>query len=559
MYNAQRKIFNQHENRKYKIGLYCRISRDENFENYGSIENQEAILREFVEKHELGEIKKVYIDDNVSGTKFNRPALNRLVADCENGKIDMVIAKDLSRFGRNQKEFYVFLDRLEKQDIRILAPADEYDTLEYNELVGFKVVLNEFYCRDTSKKIRNVLWQKKRNGEWVGKLPYGYIRDKDRNIVPDPETREVVELIFDLYISGWGCQKICNYLYEKGYPTPNKVKGIARHSDRWCQKQIKRILNHPVYCGDIVQGRYERGYCDPTNFNTKSKNEWLIKKDQFEAIIPRKKFELVQEIQKKRREQAPLRSKKRTHLFSGFLRCGKCGGIFHAKEVRSKPPLYYFCGKYNHIGVKGCTSHKFKEADLYARVCEEIERFILLDQNPKHKEEVINGLLSKSKSIEDVEAEIVHINKTIKDNNQRLKIYYQDRVDGIISVSMYKELAEELTNINMRLEKRKKDLDKQAVDIDIINKSYDNLIKNMKTILDKGELDKYCLEQIINEIWVFYPHEIDEKFKDELTEEQFNQLWNEGGFYIKWKLYYEPQCIYEGDNTVVSVLSWKQV
>ena len=279
---------------KYKVGIYTRESRDDNDENYETIETQRDLLIDFVKREKLGEVFRVYIDNNVSGSAFEREGLGQLKEDIINHRIDLLLVKDLSRLGRNNAKTLLFLDFIEEHGVRLLTYDGKYDSLKDNDTVGIETWINERYLRDTSRKIRASLRFKIKRGEYIGNAPYGYVKSiKEKNRLEiDEETAHVVREIFDLYKRGYGYAYIARILTERGYPPPSNRKNIRNESSSgWNPVGIQRILSNRVYIGDTVQGISEKISYKSKKTRRLPQSDWVITEGTHAAIIDKDDFE----------------------------------------------------------------------------------------------------------------------------------------------------------------------------------------------------------------------------------------------------------------------------
>ena len=232
--------FNLMNNIDYKVGIYIRLSKeDEEKEKYSeseSIQNQRVLLMQYIKENKLNFVSE-YVDDGVSGTSFDRPGFNKMIEDIENEKINMVITKDLSRLGRDYVQTGLYTETyFPEHNVRYIAILDNIDTgldSANNDIAPFKSILNEMYAKDTSKKINSVLQSKRQQGEYLGTAPYGYKKDPDNkyHLIIDEEAAEVVRTIFRKFLEGMGTMQIADYLSEQKIPIPsdyNKRKRTRR-------------------------------------------------------------------------------------------------------------------------------------------------------------------------------------------------------------------------------------------------------------------------------------------------------------------------------------------
>ena len=371
----------------YNTALYMRLSRDD--ENYGdsvSIETQRTILRQYAKDNNLNVVDE-YIDDGWSGTNFERPAFIRMMNDVEAGKINCIVTKDLSRFGREHvmMDYYLEFVFPEKQ-IRYIAVTENEDTEKgLSDFVPFKNLFNEWFAKDTSRKVKAALQAKFAAGEKICTYaPIGYKKDpNNRNkLIIDEETRWIIEKIFDLAVHGAGSAKITRALIDEKVPTPGwfnytrygtfaniYANQPIEKSYQWTTCQIKSILKDETYIGNTIHNKQ-------TNISYKNKKkirkpqeEWFKVENTHEAIISKEVFEQVQEqIASRKRKMKDAT----TQIFSGLIKCSDCGkAMSFANNTQNKTPKkYYVCSSYRQYGLKGklCTSHYLRYDVLYSYV-----------------------------------------------------------------------------------------------------------------------------------------------------------------------------------------------
>ena len=330
--------------RRWRLGEYIRLSKEDlkkGKDDSNSVKNQRDLLNDFYQKH-IEEFESVseYVDDGHTGTDANRENFQRLLADVMSGKINCVVVKDLSRFARNYSDAGSLIDNLFVQmGVRFISLAENVDSYLNPDSVSSIIVpitnvMNDQYCYQTSKKIRQVFDYKRRNGQYIGSFaPYGYIKDpKDKHqLIVDPEAAEIVKLIYNMTLQGETRRAIVYHLNDHGIPSPTsyrKNKGLpyscaVSDNPMWGDRVLTNILTNPIYTGDLVQGRRRVKSYKVHEIEAVPEDEWVRVADTHEAIIDRETFEKVQALLKRDTRTAPR--KKELHLFSGFLRCADCG------------------------------------------------------------------------------------------------------------------------------------------------------------------------------------------------------------------------------------------
>ena len=295
------------------------------------------------------------MDDGHTGTDADREDFQRLLADVMSGRINCVIVKDLSRFARNYSDAGSLIDNLFVQmGVRFISLAENVDSYHdpdsvSNIIVPITNVMNDNYCYQTSKKIRQVFDYKRRNGQYIGSFaPYGYVKaPKDKHqLIVDPDAAETVKLIYSLFLQGTSKRAIGMYLNEHGVPSPSAYKQMKdipvslKGSDNpmWAGRMIHAILTNPTYAGDLAQGRCRVKSYKAYQIEAEPEDEWVRVSDTHEAIIERETFNRVQELLKRDTRTSP--KEREVHLFSGFLKCADCGRAV-TRCVSNRNHVYY--------------------------------------------------------------------------------------------------------------------------------------------------------------------------------------------------------------------------
>ena len=372
--------------RRWRLGEYIRLSKEDlkkGKDDSNSVKNQRDLLNDFYQKH-IEEFESVseYVDDGHTGTDANREDFQRLLADVMSGKINCVVVKDLSRFARNYSDAGSLIDNLFVQmGVRFISLAENVDSFTNpdsvsNIIVPITNVMNDNYCYQTSKKIRQVFDYKRRNGQYIGAFaPYGYIKHpKDKHkLIIDPDAAETVKLIFSLFLQGTSKRAIALHLNEHGVPSPSAyklLKGLpvsTRGYDEpmWGGRMIHAILTNPTYTGDLAQGRSRVKSYKVHQIETVPREEWVEVAGTHEAIIDYETFDKVQALLKRDTRTSP--EGRKVHLFSGFLKCADCGRAV-TRCVSKNNHVYYACSTYKNRSRTACTMHSIKHERLEAAV-----------------------------------------------------------------------------------------------------------------------------------------------------------------------------------------------
>ena len=450
----------------YKAAIYVRLSKedgdvsDASKAESNSISNQKELIKDFLKDKQDIVIVSERVDDGYSGVNFERPAFQLMLEDIKQGKVDCVVVKDLSRFGRNYIESGRYIEKIFPMlGVRFIAINDNYDSLtgksQTDEIViPFKNLINDAYCRDISIKIRSHLDVKRRKGEFIGSFTiYGYAKDEhDHNkIVIDEYAASVVRDIYQWKISGMSQQRIADKLNDMGVLSPAEYKkscGIKYSANLQTKKQaiwsavaITRILTNESYTGTLIQGKVTTPNYKVKKTVIKDEEDWVVIPNAFEAIITKEQFDMVQEILKKDTRVAP--DKKSVYLFSGIAVCGDCGRQMSRKvsTVAGKKYVYYMCSANKKEGV--CSSHRIREDELEKAVVTYLNSYIDELENIQHFLEFIDKLPYQEVNVKRLNMRIVQLEEDAQ-KYEKLKVsVYEDLKDELISKEEYISMKQE--------------------------------------------------------------------------------------------------------------------
>ena len=498
-----------------RVWLYYRLSRDED-KQFNSLNNQYNIIESYALNNGHTIVGSSF-DDNVSGMHFNRAGIDELTEAVENGMIDAVIVKDLSRLGRHKTQTALYIDYLRQNNVRVLSATESIDT--FNEaddlIIGFKGLMNDFYARDGSRRVTAGLRQKQKAG-LVITPPFGYFKDKNtKQVVIVPEAADTIHLIFSSYLDGKGVKAIAAMLNENGNKTPALMqkhltgKRLPEKQELiikkylWDATMVSRILQDESYTGTLICHKSERNKINKTNRAT-SPDEQFRHENFLPTIIPRDLWEQVQELMAMRKRESVRAGEGRPILrYSGLIACGDCGRAFTGKRVKQKngERVEYICSTYLRYGKEHCGAHAIREEYLDDIVYQEL-------QNTKQQyqtlwtqlEKAIEGWLPKTTNtqqqlkkqrerIELLEEEVETIlmeRIRDKENAQRYDRMIAKREEQIANA---KKRIEELENIGQIIRSRQAKLRK---DIGLID-----------DILADGKISEAHLRMLIERIYVY--------------------------------------------------------
>lgn len=509
-------------NKKYNYGgdvtaLYARLSKDDDLVgDSNSIVHQKEILAKYAKEHGFTNIE-FYVDDGFSGTNFNRPDFQRMMADAEEGKISTVIVKDMSRFGRDyiMVGYYteIYFSNL---DIRFIAINDNVDSniQTENDLTPFKNVFNEWYARDTSKKIRAVFKAKGNSGKHLStNPPFGYKKDpddKDKWIIDD-EAAATVRRIFQMYVDGYRISEIGHKLTEEKVETPilyYKNRGIktnarSEYPEIWDLMSIKYILSQTAYAGHTVNFQTA-----VKSYKTKKqirlpKEDWIIYRNTQEPIIDEKTFETVQQMRKVKRA---LTKYNEPNMFSGLLYCADCGNHLTIQRVaRNRKMDNFSCATYRKKKKGLCSCHRILVSDLETIVKEDLQKvceYVFLHEK-EFTDEYLSG--SKKETVKfqsKTKAELKRLSERQEEIGKIIRKLYEDNVNGKITDERFDFLAksyeDEGNELKTKIQEFKNALASSVQDEEKLSK----FLKVVKSYTEIEELTPEILNSFIEKIYI---------------------------------------------------------
>ena len=497
----------------YSVGLYIRLSReDENKTDVSeSITNQKSLLLQYVKENNL-RVYDIYIDDGYSGTTFDRPGFNRLIRDCENKLVNMVITKDMSRLGRDYIKTGYYLEKyFPEHNIRYIAITDNIDTYlnnSNNDIAPFKAIMNDYYAKDISKKIKSSLRAKQKEGKWVGsRCPYGY--DKDINnknhLVINEEQAGIVRYIFDLSLNGLTCFKIANKLTLENIKTPaqyynfNWKNNYNMNMGKWHPKTIKDILTNRLYTGDLVQNRRSKVNYKIKKVVYNKECDYIVVPNTHEAIIDKELFDRVQSLIPK---NVGRNEKRENHLLDGLLYCGECN---HRISVSPRRKIdnrcYTVCNYYRtYLKQKVCTMHSNNYDILEDNILELLKEYCLKYMD---KKSILNRVIDTNNDKQNNLRYIKNLEKEISNINDNLDSIYIDRLNKNISEEQFNRVKIKLeTELNIKLDKIKEFKKEKTQNNNIDREKY------IREVLELNNISRDIIINLIDRIEIFEDKQI---------------------------------------------------
>ncbi len=506
----------------YDVGIYCRLSRDDRNGNQESmsIANQRQVLVDYV-KEKGWTLKECYIDDGYTGANFDRPDFQRMINDAENGIINCIVTKDLSRLGRDYiTSGYYTENYFKEHNIRFIAINDNVDTVnDDSEIVAFHHVLNELYPRQVSKKVRQVKKKSAQQGKFMGsQAPYGYMKSpEDKHVlIVDEEAAIIVQRLFTEFANGNSARMMADKLNEEGVNTPRfyyyeklgKKNPLTKEKNVWGSATILQLLRNRVYIGDMVQGKRE-----VISFKTKKRRnvapeDWIVVENTHEPLIERELWNRVQEKLSQHHKKIRRTKIDTVGLFSGIVKCADCGMplAYMRKKLKNSEKGVYRCSRYNNNGKNACSSHYIDEEYLSTFVMYDIRNYGQLATSQREDlAEKLYKTLKKTNSSEIImiSKKIQNTEKRLSELNDRIKSLYEDKCLGKIpediALSLIKDFTLEKSELESKLPKLKKEMVETNEIVGNINEWLD-----MISAYEKIEkLDREIVCGLVDSITVF--------------------------------------------------------
>ncbi len=502
----------------WRAGLYIRLSREDGDKlESESISSQRAIIDHYLNGHADILVYDSYIDDGFTGTDFDRPAFRRMLKDITDQKVNCVIVKDLSRFGRNYIESGKYLETVfPLLKVRFIAINDAVDSVENpasvnSVMLPFKNIMNDEYCRDISAKVRSSLTARRFQGKFIGSSPsYGYQKDpNDHNkLIVDREAANVVRRIYRMFLAGNSILGITRHLNDAGIVNPSTYKrehGINKNGSKsvsslWIDTTVRRILSNRMYVGDMVQKRYEVvSYKIHVGKPTKQ-SDWIIVENTHEAIISREDFENVQALLKR---DTRVSSDQKLSVFAGFLKCADCGRAMNKKTIIQpyKRYDYYVCSTYKKFDRTACTKHTIRSDVLEKAVLTTLNQYITFAVDYDELSRQIDENTNKESEEKRLQTLIRDKQREAERARKLLLELYPDYKDGILSREQYISLKEKyeanLQNSTAEIDELKKQI--QNISAADVKNRFIDLFKSYRGL---AKLTREAVCELIENIFV---------------------------------------------------------
>lgn len=496
--------------------LYCRLSVDDELNGESnSITHQKEMLEEYAQKNNFYNIK-FYVDDGYSGTNFNRPAFKELIKNIDSGLVGTVIVKDMSRLGRDYlKVGYYSEVYFGEAGVHFIAVNDNVDNTIENDsdFTPFRNIMNEWYAKDTSKKVRAVIRAKGMSGKSTCNCPpYGYIKDENGNWLVEKEAAEIVKRIYRLCIEGYGPMQISKKLNAQEAISPvvwkNKVGWKYKlekvdHPELWTVSAIRRILSNPIYLGNTVNFRTKKKSYKSHSVVYLPKDEWVIFEDTHEAIIDRDTFDTVQKLREGVRRRVSIDGE--MSIFSGLLYCADCGAKMYLNRHRGSEKDAFNCASYRKEKERTCTSHYITLHAIEDIVLYDLQRvlgmakgketeFVSMLQE-KNKKMTKSDLSEKAKECDEAEKRIAVLDRIIQN-------LYEDKVSGTLSEERFIKLSKNYESEQAELTDKVKFLKDELMAVQKETADINKFMRLIKRYTEITELNAEIVRTFIDKIYV---------------------------------------------------------
>ena len=509
----------------FDIAGYARISVDDELDRDNvSIENQKAIIEDFVRQKFPGSSLTFYEDRDRSGYTFEqREGYQAMRKGLMSHQYDILVVKDFSRFSRRNSRGLVELEDLRDAGVRIISIGDSIDFPNDDDWlkIQFQFLINEMPVTDTSKKVKNVIKRRQADGKWICAAPYGYIVNKRQEFEIVPTEADVVRTIFRLYNDeGWGYKKIANYLTDQGIPTPRMAERDRKESagedykrpvkSAWAIVTVQGILDNDFYIGTLRQGKYTRTKINGRDVR-QDEDEQIVIENHHQAIIDYRTFATTRALREKRTTSHYRGVKKYDNVYSGFLVCGDCGAPMFAMSRGDLRPAYT-CGTYHRRGRSGCTSHHIRTDKLDELLKSYVRQ--VMDHSSEMLQRLNEDLAHEQEDVAGTEQSADHLAQVLSELQEELKVTKRQRIRDLMKHPDQEEILEQTYDeLEEDLQKRIEGIGHQIEllsdkrnTIIRVNRAAKTAMEVFGDILNKERLERRDLELIIRQIKVYEDH-----------------------------------------------------
>ena len=521
----------------YMAAVYLRLSKEDedlreikDKKESNSIANQKALILKTLESMPDVTLYDIYIDDGFTGLNFERPNFQRMCEDIYNGRVNMVIVKDLSRLGRDYIDSGRYVKKIfPSYHVRFVSVLDHFDSLtatqsDVNLLIPVKNFVNDNYSRDISGKVRSHQEVMRENGLYVGShVAYGYKKlETDRNrIIPDEYAADIVRKIFDWKLKGLSSASIADKLNGLGVAAPSEYKrqlggnyksGFQKNRKaKWSAVAINRILRNKIYIGVLEQGKREKVNYKLNKVVEKPETEWAVKENTHEAIISKADFENVAKLLNLDTRKSP--EEETLFMLSGLMFCGECGRsmVRRCNRYKDKQSVYYICATYNK--GKGCSRHSIAQSVIEDILLDAIKRHI---EHVARLEELLNTIRDREVNYDDIVANDREILAKYKELDQCKKVemsLHRDLAAGIISIKEYEQFKNNFAHKSAEIEETIRKLQQEIETVFKEGLFADEWIDTFTKTGNITSLDRSIVLSLVEKITVYEENRIEITFK----------------------------------------------
>lgn len=498
--------------------LYCRLSRDDDNEgDSNSIQHQKQILEKYAKDHSITNYK-FYVDDGYSGTSFNRPGFQEMLADIEAGYVDCVIVKDMSRFGRNYLEVGMYTEIMfPDKDVRFIAINDGVDSArDDNDFTPFRNIINEWYAKDTSKKIRAVFRAKGLSGKRLStQTPYGYLKGENGQLIEDTETAPVVRLIFRLAVEGNGPGKIARILREKQIVTPGTLEfhrtgRTSRYNPefpyQWHESTVVNILEQKDYLGNTYNFKTTKKSYKSKKVIRNPEEKQVVFENTHVALIDQETWDLVQKARQSRRRPTKMGD---MGMFSGMVYCADCGNKLHLCRTKSwdRSLDNYVCGTYKRRRGE-CSAHYIRSTVLETLVLDNLQKVIayVRDYENDFVQQVTENKAAKQMQMLSVsKRQMEQQMRRIAEIDNIIKRLYEDNLNGKLSDSRFSKMSADYEQEQRTLENSNAELKCMVDTCEEQSLNIKSFLKCVRKYTEPCELTPDMLHELVEKIIVYAP------------------------------------------------------
>ena len=504
----------------YNVGIYVRLSQEDMREGESlSIENQKKMLTDHVSQQTGWNLVGIYEDDGYSGTNFDRPGVRQLLDDAKSGKINLILCKDLSRFGRNYIEVGQYIDYIFPSfNIRFIALSDNVDTLDRNstamDLMPIMNLFNEWHAANTSKKVRSVLAQNAKEGKYIASFAaYGYLKGDDEKHTPviDEPAAKVVRRIFELRATGITPTQIAKILNAEGIPIPSdyraqrlgKPNPYKNTFHYWSHVAVRNILGNPIYIGHLAQQKFTTVSFKNHKSVRRGKDEWVIAENTHEPIISQELWDKCQEVDRCA-SHGKIMKKGIVLPLNSMMFCPDCGAKMklngHAKKKDGSVNYFYACGTYSRCGASTCTTHYISQKQIEKIVLTDIlakARYVIENEEEARQEFLRRKETEGTKHLDDARQQLAKCQSRLADLKVMTQKVYQDKLLGKVPEDLCLETLGQFRAEEAELTEKVKSLTAALEQDSKARDDIEEFICRLKQYADAPELTReMCVDMI---------------------------------------------------------------